>query len=282
MNLRGNIPAATVFVVLLAFCFALTTGCTDDEVTPYVPSEESLAFYELKTITANVSESFSVTLALAENTAGDLAKIDHNRTQMNTVLMDSQESLPWVDSAAFIDTSGVVIAIMPDSYSDLVGVDLSHQAIVQECLSNRSPVISDYMLLEEGEMGIVLEYPVFSEGGEFAGIVSFAIDPANVIEYALDGKKPGYMYSVMAAQPDGLILYDEDPEEIGSETFGNPEYEAYPSLIEFAEAYSSSPLGTYNYSFKATGSTEEVQKQAFWDTVEILDKEWRVMLIKEM
>ena len=282
MNLRGKIPVATASIVLLALCFTLTTGCTDDEVTPYVPSEESLTFYELKTITTNISESLSETLKLAENAAGDLAKADRNGTQVNAVLACSHDSLPWVDSAAFIDTSGVIVAIMPDSYSDLVGVDLSHQDIVQECLSNRSPVMSDYMLLEEGEMGIVLEYPLFSEESEFTGIVSLAIDPAKVIESALSGKKYGSMYSVMVAQPDGVILYDEDPEEIGNKTFGNPAYEAYPSLIAFAEAYSSNPSGTYNYTFKAAGSAEEVQKQAFWDTVVVLDKEWRVMLIKEM
>lgn len=285
MNFRDIFLNIGFIAVVLVFCCSFACGCTDtDNVSTAGPAggggddaAEALQYLE-----SGVNSSLSDTLALAGETSGALADIDRNRTQVNVILGDAQERFSWIDSAAFISPGGQIVAIMPESYSDLVGVDLSYQEIVQEALANRSPVMSDYMLLDEGVMGTLLEYPVYSEDGEYAGILSFAFTPAELIEPYAEDIKSKYGYSVMAAQPDGIILYDEDPEEIGNETFGNPAYEAYPSLIAFAEEYSSSPSGTYNYTFKATGSADEVQKQAFWDTVEILDKEWRVMVIKEI
>jgi hypothetical protein len=166
----------------------------------------------------------SDTLALAEETSEALANIDRNQTGVNKILGKAQEKFSWIDSAIFISPTGVAVAIMPESYSDLIGADLSYQEIVQEALANRSPVMSDYMLLDEGVMGTLLEYPVYSEGWEYAGILSFTFTPAELIEPYAEDIKSKYGYSVLVAQPDGVILYDEDNEEIGSETFGNPVY----------------------------------------------------------
>lgn len=280
MSFRFVFSGTAAIALLLVFCFALVCGCTGNESPVGYPEEERVA-EALQSLKSGVSSSLSQTLALAEETSEELTKIDRNQTEVNTILDESQKSLPWVESAAFIAPDGVVIAIMPDTFSGLVGVNLSYQNIVTEGLEKRSPVISDYMLLEEGEKGVVLEYPVFSEDGEFAGVVSLVIDPSKLIGPFAEEIWSEYGYSVMAIQPDGLILYDEDAGEIGNETFGNPLYEAYPGVIAAAEAASSQTSGTYSYTFKATGSDEEVQKQAFWDTAEILDKEWRLMVIKE-
>ena len=283
MNFRDFFLNIGFIAVLLVFCCSFACGCTGtDNASTAGPAGGDDAAEALQYLESGVNSSLSDTVELAGETSRALADIDRNQTQVNGVLGDSQDRFSWIDSAAFISPGGQVVAIMPESYSDLVGVDLSYQEIVQEALANRSPVMSDYMLLDEGVMGTLLEYPVYSEDGEYAGILSFAFTPAELIEPYAEDIKSKYGYSVMAAQPDGIILYDEDPEEIGNETFGNPAYEAYPSLIAFAEEYSSSPLGTYNYTFKATGSADEVQKQVFWGTVEILDKEWRVMVIKEI
>ncbi|WP_421909389.1 hypothetical protein [Methanolacinia petrolearia] len=130
---------------------------------------------------------------------------------MDGVLGDAQERSLWIDSAAFISPGGQVVAIMPESYSDLIGADLSYQDIVQEALATRSPVMLDYMLLDEGVMGTLLEYPIYSEDGEYAGIFSSAFTPAELIEPYAEDIKSKYGYSVMAAQPDGFILYDEGP-----------------------------------------------------------------------
>ncbi|MBN1431994.1 MAG: PDC sensor domain-containing protein [Methanomicrobiaceae archaeon] len=280
MNLKGKCPAVAVLGILLVFCFVFISGCTGEETSPVHPEEEK-ASEALASLKNEVSVSLAETLALAERTSDNLADTDRNQTQVNAILDNSQKSLPWVESAAFINPAGIVVAIMPDSYSGLIGKDLSYQDIVKEGLEKRSPVISDYILLEVAEKGVVLECPVFSEDGEFAGVVSLVIDPAKMIRLPAEGIKSGYGFSVMAIEPDGTILYDEDVAEIGNATFGNPVYEAYPGVIAAAEAISLQPSGTYAYTFRATGSDEEVQKEAYWDTAGILDKEWRLMVIKE-
>ena len=281
MNFTERLSGIALIVIFAVFCFAFVCGCTGNTSAPESAVEED-ATEALQYLKSGVNLSLSDTLALAEETSRALANIDRNQTGVNDILGEAQEKFTWIDSAIFISPTGVAVAAMPESYSELIGVDFSYQDIVQEALANRSPVMSDYMLLDEGVMGTLLEYPVYSEDGEYAGILSFAFTPAELIEPYAEDIKSKCGYSVMVAQPDGIILYNEDNEEIGKETFGNSTYEAYPSLIVFAEEYSSSPSGTYNYTFKATVSADEVQKKAFWDTVEILDKEWRVMVIKEI
>lgn len=279
MNPGLKISFIAVFAVLICLCFVIVSGCTDSATPEF--TDEQKAIESLQYLTSGVNKSLSDTLVLIEDTSVQLANTDRNLTSVNPILAGSQESPPWIDSVAFINTEGVVVAIMPESYSGLVGADLSYQEIVREGLTDRSPLISDYMLLEEGEMGVVLESPVFSGEGEFAGIVSMVIDPAAMIGPYADNINSEYGYSVMAAQPDGVILYDEDLGEIGNETFGNPLYEAYPDLMKFAEAYSTEPSGSYVYKFRATGSDEDVVKHAFWNTAEILGSDWRLFVIIE-
>ncbi len=281
MNLKGKCSAVAVLGILLVFCFAFISGCAGEEASSGQPEEEK-ASEALAILKNEVSVSLAETLALAERTSDNLADADRNQTQVNAILDDSHKSLPWVESAAFINPAGIVVAIMPDSYSGLIGKDLSYQDIVKEGIEKRSPVISDYMLLEVAEKGVVLECPVFSEDGEFAGVVSLVIDPAKMIGPVAGEIKSVYEYSVMAIEPDGTILYDEDVAEIGNETFGNPVYRAFPGVIAAAESASSQPSGTYTYTFMADGSDKEVRKVAYWDTAGIIDKEWRLMVIRDL
>ncbi len=277
MTLNRVITAAAVLVMV--FCFALFCGCTGEESAPSVEKEDP-AVKALASLKGGVSSSLLKTLALAEKTSWDLAEAGSNKTEAEAILGDSQERLPWIKSAAFIGPDGVVLAIMPESFGALDGVDLSYQDIVKEGLEKQSPVISGFEKLAINKTGVVLEHPVFSEEGNFSGLLSFVIDPAKIIESVI-GENKTDRYQVMVIQPDGLILYDEDAGEIGNETFGNPVYERYPGLITAAGAVSSSPSGTVSYNFTATGSDREVLKTAYWDTVEILDKEWRLVVIDE-
>lgn len=277
MKLTGEITAAAVLFML--FWFAFFCGCTGEKSDPSV-EEEDPAVKALASLKGGVFSSLSETLELAEKTSGDLSEAGSNKTEAKAILGDSQESLPWIKSAAFIGPDGVVLTIMPGSFGALDGVNLSYQDIVKEGLEKQSPVVSGFEELAINKTGLVLEYPVFSEEGKFSGLLSFVIDPAKMIEHVA-GESKTDRYQVMAIQPDGLILYDADAGLIGNETFGNPAYERYPGLITAAEAVSSNLSGTVSYNFTATGSDREVLKTAYWDTVELLDKEWRLVVIDE-
>jgi len=281
MNLSDNLVFPTALIVLLAFCLALVCGCTGNAPAAG-DTEEEKAAEALQSLKSGVFASLSDTLALAESTSKELKSTEHDQTQVYSILDESQKTYTWIESVAFIRPDGTVAGIKPNTYGDLVGVDLSYQDIVAEALAARSPIMSDYTLLELDEKGTLIEYPVFLEDDEFAGIVSVVIDPAGLIEPYAKEIKSGYGYSVMAAQPDGLILYDDDPAEIGNETFGNPMYENYPDIIELAKAYSSQPEGTYSYTFRDTGFENEVMKEVVWDTAGLLGKEWRLFIIREI
>jgi len=139
--------------------------------------------------------------------------------------------------------------------------------------------MSDLFLLAEGGHAVTIEYPVFSSEEVVIGMMSVAFMPDHLIGQHSEPAVSRTDYSVMVAQPAGLILYDADPEEIGKETFNESMYADFPELLEFAKEFSGKWSGNATYSFYDEGFEKVVQKEACWTTVGIHNAEWRLILM---
>ena len=80
-------------------------------------------------------------------------------------------------------------------------------------------------------------------------------------------------------QPDGILLYDDNPKEIGKNVFTDPLYKPYPDLIKLAEKISKRRRGKGTYTFLDTDGKKEIKKLAIWGTVGIYGTRWKIVLI---
>jgi serine/threonine-protein kinase len=78
---------------------------------------------------------------------------------------------------------------------------------------------------------------------------------------------------------DGVILYDEDPNQVGRFLFSDAMYANFPELQKFAQEVIPEPSGVGYYSFHDPSGEHIVHKIAAWDTFKPADGiEWNVIV----
>jgi hypothetical protein len=83
-------------------------------------------------------------------------------------------------------------------------------------------------------------------------------------------------------QTDGLILYDQDPDQINKNIFTDPMFEPFSDLISFSRTVAYNPSGAGSYDFYKKGYQDKVvvKKDAVWDTVKLYGNEWRIVVME--
>ena len=83
-------------------------------------------------------------------------------------------------------------------------------------------------------------------------------------------------------QPDGMIIYDDDPEEIGKMLFTDPAYADFESLLSLGHEISEKSSGEGEYVFHLRNGSDKILKSGNWDTVSLYGREWRVVLVHKV
>lgn len=94
---------------------------------------------------------------------------------------------------------------------------------------------------------------------------------------SIDPKKSAYQ--IWCMRPDGFILYDEDPKQIGKYLFTDAMYVKFPELQNFGDEMKGKPWGVGHYRFFAKESEEIIYKIAAWDSLTLANGEvWKVIV----
>jgi hypothetical protein len=131
--------------------------------------------------------------------------------------------------------------IAPRVCRNFENVDISGQAHVAAMHKNHVPVLSGGFMAAESFLGVVVAHPLFDSNRHFAGAVSSLIRPDLLIDRLLKQIGTPKDYELWIMQPDGLIIYDQDKEEIGKMLFSDPAYAGYGNLLELGEKIAASP-----------------------------------------
>ena len=288
---HGYIAAflSACITVLLIFSLVLTAGCLQTEPSPPSGNDDAAAHAEMLEILGTLQGEINTRLFALDKTVAETA------VELSDVGLDATcacnyvplTTLLYADSSGktviTVGKDGTVLSGLPATKtSTIIGKNLRNQPVIHELFTTRQALMSDITLLEQGGYASVIEYPVFTGDDCLAGLVSIAFAPDEIIsKYAVPAVK-GTPYTIMAAQTDGRVLYDADPEEIGKETFNESLYAAFPEILTFAHQYAGNWSGYDTYAFYDTGFGEIVQKEAFWTTIGMHGTEWRLIIIREI
>lgn len=218
--------------------------------------------------------------AAAAGAARDLGASGLSGPAADAILDALLDENDVVRTAIAINRNGTVTAARPDSAAGLIGTELSYQPFVAETVATRQPVLTGFVPLAEGGSAGLLEYPVFDDTGRIIGIVSVSFQPADLIRTVADEVMKDTPFTVMVMQPDGVILSDPDPGEIGRNTITDPLYAGFPEMQEIAFRAAGNWSGSGTYRFAGTGSQIIVEKETFWTTIGIHGTEWRLFITR--
>jgi len=179
-----------------------------------------------------------------------------------------------------IDTSGKITAAEPHRNEE--GESIAGQDHVKAVLTTRKPKLSKVFHSVEGINAVALMRPVFSQSGSLRGAVGILFDVRHMFEAIVKEKMTGLPISISVMQTDGMLVYDNDPDQIGRNAFSDPLYERFVDLKKLTKTISEQKSGKGSYNFYRENSDAVVKKEAFWDTVTLYGTEWRMILIHAM
>ena len=280
----------TIFIAaVLISSVILAAGCLQTEQSPASASDDTIAAHaEVQQILSTLQGDINTRLIALDKTAAETAA-ELSETGLDGSCACNFEPLttllyadPSGKTVITVGRDGTVLTGLPATKTEmLIGKNLGNQTVVQELFTTRQALMSDLFLLEQGGCASVIEYPVFTAEEQLAGLVSLSFAPDKIIgQYAVPAVE-GTPYTIMAAQTDGRVLYDADPEEIGKETFNESLYEDFPEILDFARHYAGNWSGYDTYTFYDTGFDRVVQKEAYWTTIGMHGTEWRLIIIRE-
>jgi len=200
-----------------------------------------------------------------------------NEVEIRNLLEKILEKNNDIVESNFITLEGILRYIEPADYKNFENADISMQEHVIALRKDPKPEFSSGFMAVEGFLSVDLAYPVYKDG-ELFGSVSVLIRPELLIRPLLKKSKMPEDYELWIMQTDGMIIYDEDSDEIGRMLFTDPIYAKYESLLDLGKKIAAKPDGEGSYVYLAPDSNEKTVKEAIWTTIKLHDREWRVVL----
>ncbi|WFN34462.1 hypothetical protein L1S32_11580 [Methanogenium sp. S4BF] len=278
-------------IALLISSIVLTAGCLQSVPSPQSPpsgNDDAAAHAEMLQILGTLQGDINTRLSALDKTAAETA------TELSDMGLDATCACNYVPltTLLYADPSGKTVVIVgrdgtvlsglpATETSTIIGKNLGNQTVIRQLFATRQALMSDIIPLEQGGYASVIEYPVFTGNDCLTGLVSLSFAPDEIIGRYAEPAVEGTPYTIMAAQTNGRVLYDADPEEIGKETFNESLYEGFPEIPDFARHYAGNWSGYDTYAFYDTGFGRVVQKEAYWTTIGMHGTEWRLIIIRK-
>jgi len=189
---------------------------------------------------------------------------------------------PEILTSCYVDSLGILKYLSPEEYRSAEGSDISAQDHIAAMMSDPKPVFSKAFKAVEGFMTVVLGHPILNAEGKFSGAYVITLDPQKLVTEVLAKHNLPEDYELWAMQTDGLMVCNQDEAELGLNLFTDELYKNFESLRTLSQKIAVEAAGEGEYSFWATGTTEESKKIAAWDTISLYGREWRVVLVKRI
>jgi hypothetical protein len=251
--------------------FLVKTGATDIQVPPQLELSLGRFVPDLQHGLDQIDASLARLVKGSRLNATDDRAI---RRLLDAVLQEN----PYVVEAAFVDRKGVLRQIEPSEYKNFEDVDISSQEHVIALRKSRKPVFSSGFMSVEGFLAVDLARPLYDANKAFIGSISLLIRPKLLVDPLLKKSTVPKDYELWIMQPDGMIVYDQDKDEIGRMLFSDPLYAGYDSLLALGKQIATQDAGKGSYIFVARDATKKAIKNAVWQTVCLHGRVWRVVL----
>jgi hypothetical protein len=243
-----------------------TTGIADASVNETLRVFAAGAQQQLDLVDANVSAAAAAlgrTGLTGPGAEGILLNLSRSGTGLGNFSID----------AVTFDTTGQVLAAMPEDYQFAVGANIHGSPSVLAAL-NGTPGLSPRISLVEGFRGVSLAYPVRNTSGVTGG-VSLAFRPERLLAVPALAALGNTSHALSAIQPDGTIIFDANTRLIGQTILNATQYGDATDLARIAQQIASKPSGFERY--QANGTTRAVA----WQTVGLHGTEWRLVVNQE-
>ena len=288
-----------LFFSLIIISIVLSSGCTEQKPSPGTEIEhlnymqatqmpfispghsKNYSFEDAVSVNNKIISKLNADQLLVDNLINDsayqIAAGNLDPKDISSVLVSTQNNSSYIKTVNFLDPDLRLIAVSSDQYKNLIGSNLSNQEHLVKTVILKKPWMSPVIQTAEGFPACSLAYPVIYNNS-FKGVVYCIIRPEEIISDAFRSGDPDNRFEDFVMQPNGLIIYDEDPLQTGRNALMDSLYSTESSLIDVVRKMESNPKGNGTYRFHDMPSPEIITKEATWDTIKIHGVEWRIVV----
>ncbi len=214
-----------------------------------------------------------------EQVAATMSGVKKGKT-LTRLLEEFLSRFPYAESFAASSAPGKIIAVAPSKYKQAIGSDTSkfeHNILVME---QRAPITSRVYMAPEGFEAITLVVPV-KNGQRVSGMLSVRLKAADFFGELLSNDIRIEKRDIWVVQDDGLILFDNNPNEIGQNLFREERFQQIAELRQLAKQIILQDAGVGYYKNKSAGQAEDSQRIASWRTLQPTDnREWTIVVLE--
>jgi hypothetical protein len=159
------------------------------------------------------------------------------------------------------------------------GTGMNQDPNVKEALKSGQPVFSGLYKTAEGVQTIGDVYPVVS-GSSVVGAIESKFEPHDLIH----GIRITLVTSpneIWVMDQDGTVIYQQDSGTVGKNVFGDDSFSKFNNFQAACKTIAGAESGEVNYSYFTTGTTNPTDKTAYWKTLKIHDKSWKIIYALE-
>jgi 7,8-dihydropterin-6-yl-methyl-4-(beta-D-ribofuranosyl)aminobenzene 5'-phosphate synthase len=197
--------------------------------------------------------------------------------EARTIIDTLCRSNKFIVDCATVDPEGKMLLVEPQEYRKFAGVNISKQEHMVWFRKDKKPAFSNIFRSAEGLDAVDFEYPVLTTGGELTGSVSMLVRPDRLLDSIISPILEQNQVEVWVMQKDGVVLYDEEVDEVGQNVFTGEVYRSFPEFRVFCEKVTHEKQGSGIYQSFVKGLSRFTEKDAVWDTVSIHGLEWRII-----
>lgn len=269
---------AIVIVLIIANVYLLNSNLSITSQKESLATKQEMSNLLTQVKTALDSELEQVDLDI-QSACQQLSTVNFGSSQVRAILSALVDNNSFIKSAS-LEVDGILVVVEPEERSYIEGSDVTNQEQTIRLRQTLRPVMSNQIKLVENIYGVVMAAPIFNNDKTFVGAVTIVIEPNQLINQTITSIYNGADYTFMGIQVDGLVLYDVDQAQIGTETLSNPVFQGFPDLLATCQRMATEKAGYSTYEFKPSlASSDVISKELFWVTIEIYGTEWRLAII---
>jgi len=261
----------TKLALLCLLMVAVFLSCKKSDETVDFPPEIDLV---LNSLTQSFDSLNTELAAAATSIAPNVADTSSIRNHLAGIY----ERSSFITECSFITLSGILQMIEPPAYYQYQGEDISDQDHVVKAFETKLPVLSQSFSLVEGYQATVILHPIVSNN-QILGAINAVFRPKEILGRAIIPVVEGETFEIWVMEKGGVVLFDQDEEEIGLNVITDPLYADFPELIAAAQLIDSEESGKTTYSFYQTGTGNLVVKETYWKTLHICDNQWKIVWV---
>lgn len=210
--------------------------------------------------------------------AEDLTSCGVAGVEADAVLQGLLLTHPEIADFFTCDVTGAIVTIEPGACQAFLGTDPGKQGL--DCFQDTTrAVMSSPVLAEEHFTGVAVTQPVVADDGMVIGSVAAFFNAQKTLAGLVDELQHAEgLDKLWVMDTAGTIVYDRAATHVGLNLFTADLYKPFPEIIAAAHDMVARPSGAGTYAFVAFGNVSQPMiKDAFWTTVSMHGKEWRVI-----